>query len=495
MEPSSSYDSALPSQWDTLQTPQRTVLPSQGHDDVEVSARMAALALDRAQEASDMGISPTSTSSNSTWASPCQSRGKREDTTGENQLEGCWSAPAKLWEEEEARVMPPERRFAGDANVGVVFDRRLERHELEGGHLECPGRVREPLERLRNTGVLARCWEVASREATREELRVGHSQVHLDYVDHGFRRQQENGEEERPVNDLYFSEATAPCARISAGCCLQAAECVARGQIQRAFALIRPPGHHAESCHAMGFCFYNNMALAALNLLKSPGVSRIMLVDWDVHHGNGTQSMLYDDPRVFYVSVHRGGSFYPRTGKVSEVGRGPGTGYNANIPFPKAGFGDLDYLAVFSVIIEPLCAAYAPDIVLVSAGFDAAEHDPLGGMKVSPECYGHMTNRLLRYAQGRVVMALEGGYNLESISSSVLSCIRVMLGEQPGSIDSNKMLRQETEDVLFRVGRQLAKLWPCMARGLVQERWEDFLDSLDSDEEDRELEGKYEGWL
>eukprot|EP00803_Ostreobium_quekettii_P002172 evm.model.scf_2265.1 EVM.evm.TU.scf_2265.1 scf_2265:1430-2326(+) len=256
-----------------------------------------------------------------------------------------------------------------------------------------------------------RCWCVTARMATDTELEGMHRESHIRVVE---------GELPHPenvnTNDFYTNEHTPSAARLSAGCCIAATKAAVNGMLDRAFALIRPPGHHAEPCEAMGFCFFNNVSLATVCALQDPDVNRILIVDWDVHHGNGTQNMFYDEPRVMYVSLHRKDKgFYPGTGAIKEVGKGKGKGYTVNIGWTGPEFGDADYLAAFSVVVEPLCEAFDPDLIIVSSGFDAAEGDPLGEMRVTPECYAHLTHRLMAFASGQVVMALEGGYNVDQV--------------------------------------------------------------------------------
>jgi acetoin utilization deacetylase AcuC-like enzyme len=210
-----------------------------------------------------------------------------------------------------------------------------------------------------------------------------------------------------------------------------------RRRSNNSVALVRPPGHHAETNVCMGFCYYNNAALAAYAALNRKNsqtglnpISRVLIVDWDVHHGNGTQQIFEDDPRVLYISLHRY-PFYPNTGRYSEVGKGAGEGFTVNIGWSEGGVGDVEYLAAFRQIIMPVAASFNPQLVLISAGFDAAAGDPLGGCSLTPIGYAHMTHQLMQLANGKVMLILEGGYNLRSVASSAEACIRVMLGESP----------------------------------------------------------------
>ena len=183
----------------------------------------------------------------------------------------------------------------------------------------------------------------------------------------------------------------------------------------------------------MGFCLYNNVAVAARAVQAARLCERVLIVDWDVHHGNGTQHSFWDDPSVLYFSTHQF-PFYPGTGAAEEAGGGTGRGFNVNVPWP-AGMGDAEYLAAFDRLLLPIARSFSPELVLVSAGFDAAAGDLLGGMRVSPEGYAALTERLLSLADGRVVLALEGGYNLDAIARSAAACLRVLLGEEPARAD------------------------------------------------------------
>ncbi len=233
--------------------------------------------------------------------------------------------------------------------------------------------------------------------------------------------------------DTYATTDSAAAARLAAGGLLGLTARVLSGDLTNGLALLRPPGHHAEAGRAMGFCLYNNVAIAA-RIAQRMGARRILIVDWDLHHGNGTQNSFYKDPDVLYFSTHQY-PFYPGTGAIEDVGEGEGRGRTVNVAWP-AGRDDADYLAAFDRVLLPIAAAFKPGLVLVSCGFDAAEGDPLGSMRLSPEGYARMTVRLAALASGKLVLALEGGYNLEAISRSAAACARVLLGEPAPSQES-----------------------------------------------------------
>ncbi|KAK7495506.1 hypothetical protein BaRGS_00013204 [Batillaria attramentaria] len=319
-----------------------------------------------------------------------------------------------------------------------VFDADMRKHKnmSDSSHPERPKRISAIFEQHREWGLLKRCLILESRRATEEEILEVHRQHYVNDMKDTVTMDEEELEQ-RPrnmrYNSIYMCKDTYECARLSAGCVLQAVDAVLTGQAQSGVAVVRPPGHHAECHAAMGFCFFNNVAVAAAYAQKKFDVKRILIVDWDVHHGNATQHMFYADPSVLYISLHRydNGYFFPGSQEADAqfVGQGDGKGFNVNIPWSREKMGNAEYMAAFQRIVMPIAYEYAPELVLVSAGFDAALGDFLGGYKVTPECYGHMTHMLSGLANGKVVLALEGGYNLNSISLSMATCTSVLLGD------------------------------------------------------------------
>ncbi|XP_030763237.1 histone deacetylase 4 isoform X2 [Sitophilus oryzae] len=265
---------------------------------------------------------------------------------------------------------------------------------------------------------------------------------------------------------------TAPAARMAVGCTVDLAVRTWTGDIRNGFAIVRPPGHHAEPQQAMGFCFFNSVAIAARVLQKDHRVPKILIFDWDVHHGNGTQDIFYDDPRVLVISMHRhdDGNFFPGTGAPTECGTGAGLGYNVNIAWSgglNPPLGDAEYMAAFRSIVMPIAREFDPDIVLVSAGFDATEGHlpPLGGYRVSPACFGHMIAQLMHLARGRIVLALEGGYDLPSICDSAEECVRVLLGDNPSPISPLELARAPCANAAIALQKVFATQsahWPCL---------------------------------
>ncbi|KAI7824848.1 hypothetical protein BC939DRAFT_483929 [Gamsiella multidivaricata] len=257
-------------------------------------------------------------------------------------------------------------------------------------------------------------------------------------------------------NSIYLNNLSAFCARLSCGSLIELCKAVALGQVLNGVAIIRPPGHHAEPDEAGGFCLYNNVAIAARYLQKAHGLQKIFILDWDVHHGNGTQTAFYDDPNVVYCSIHRfdHGAFYPGdpvAAAHTAIGEGAGRGRTINIPWNSSGMGDSEYIYAFDKVIMPILYEFAPDFVLVSAGFDAAKGDHIGQMLVTPAAYGHMTHMLKSLAGGKIILALEGGYNLDSIAVSGLACAKALLNdpiEPLGSIVPNALCVQTIHEVI-----------------------------------------------
>jgi acetoin utilization deacetylase AcuC-like enzyme len=232
--------------------------------------------------------------------------------------------------------------------------------------------------------------------------------------------------------DTYVGPHSYAAALRAAGGLLQAVQAVLQGEANNAFALVRPPGHHAVASRAMGFCLFNNVAIATRYALREFGLERVLIVDFDLHHGNGTQDAFYEEPTVLYFSTHQY-PYYPGTGHYQETGRGAGQGYTVNVPLP-AGVGDTGYERVFAEILVPVARRYKPQLILASAGYDAHWADPLGGMLLSVSGYVSMARTLVALAeelcQGRLVLTLEGGYSLEALAASIAATFAVLLEDE-----------------------------------------------------------------
>ena len=264
---------------------------------------------------------------------------------------------------------------------------------------------------------------VAPPEATHEQLARVHSEEYL-------RRIRETAGQALALDpDTYTSPETSEVARLAAGAAVDAVERVLGGHQRSAFALVRPPGHHAEHARAMGFCFYNNIAVAAAHA-RAHGLRKVAIVDYDVHHGNGTQHAFETDPHVLYLSAHQY-PFYPGTGAVHEIGAGDGRGFTVNCPL-EAGAVSEDYRIVFQEVMLPVLRQFEPALILVSAGFDAHERDPIANMRLTPEVFAAMTMELRHVAaehcEGRMVLVTEGGYDLRALGASIDSVVKVLAG-------------------------------------------------------------------
>lgn len=239
-------------------------------------------------------------------------------------------------------------------------------------------------------------------------------------------------ETQRRFDSVTLCSDSYYCALLSAGGLISLSEEIAKGNLDSGLAIIRPPGHHACHRKAMGFCLLNNVAIAVRDMIAKDYVKKVLIVDWDVHHGNGIQEIFYDDPNVLYFSVHRhdNGTFYPssKEGGMENVGGSFAHGYNINVPWPSSGYGDGDYMYAFRRLLLPIAQEFKPDMVFIASGFDAAICDPIGQCNVSPECYACMTNMVQSIANGKLVLALEGGYNLDAIANSALGCVKALLG-------------------------------------------------------------------
>eukprot|EP01134_Creolimax_fragrantissima_P001953 CFRG1953T1 len=343
------------------------------------------------------------------------------------------------------------KRDALPESTGIVYDTDTLAHACtcahpDEAHPERPDRIASILKQFDEEKLFERVVPVRGREATLNELSAVHVQDHINNyggVKVGGHGKNPPNVEKMPcggsgiATDTVFNlEDTSQAARLSAGCLLELTRATIAGKLRNGFAVIRPPGHHAEIDAAGGFCFFNNVGVAIRAARKEFKVGRVMVVDWDVHHGNGTQDVFKDDPDVLYLSLHRydHGDFYPGTGAVEEVGEGDGEGLSVNIAWNNCDEnppGNTEYMAAFLYIVIPIAREFAPDVIIVSAGFDAADGDLIGGCKVAPTGFAHMTQLLMDVMDGRVLLSLEGGYRLTALSDSATGCMKVLMGEKP----------------------------------------------------------------
>jgi acetoin utilization deacetylase AcuC-like enzyme len=303
--------------------------------------------------------------------------------------------------------------------TGLVTSPEYLKHIPPYRHPENPERLKTILNLLKEKKIFEKVLNIEPEEAKIEDIQTTHLPFYIEEVK---KISLSGGGNLDP--DTYLCSETYKIALLASGGVLQATEFVIENKVKNAVALIRPPGHHAEKDRGMGFCIFNNIAIAA-NFAKKKGLNKILIVDWDLHHGNGTQNIFYGDEKVLYFSTHQY-PYYPGTGSIQEIGTGKGRGYTINIPLP-GGCGDSDYEYIFNEILIPVSEKFKPEIIFISAGFDAHYLDPLGGMNLSSRGYGNLTEIVKsiaeNFCEGKIVVALEGGYNLDALANSVLFLI------------------------------------------------------------------------
>jgi histone deacetylase 6 len=390
--------------------------------------------------------------------------------------------------------------------TGCCYDDRMKLHanadfSSNPHHPEDPRRIEEIMKEFKDGGLIYTgsradlaevlktsptqwMWRIAARKAREDEICLVHTKPHFEWVKalgemtsaelRNLTNEFDNGRK-----SLYVGSLTYEAALISAGGAIETCKSVVAGNVKNAIAVIRPPGHHAEHNESMGFCIFNNVPIAAKVCMEDypDTCKKVMILDWDVHHGNGIQNMFYNDPNILYISLHvyQNGSFYPGQpdddgipdGGLENCGVGAGEGYNINIGWHDQGMGDGEYMAAFQKIVMPIAQEFNPDLVIISAGFDAAAGDELGGCWVSPACYSHMTHMLMSLAGGKVAVCLEGGYNLRAISRSALAVAKTLMGEPPERMIELPPINREAEQVLDNVKRIQSAYWNCMKPGVV----------------------------
>jgi acetoin utilization deacetylase AcuC-like enzyme len=328
--------------------------------------------------------------------------------------------------------------------TALIYDPIFLEHITPPKHPERPQRLEMAIKVLEALGWLQRdgLVNIPPREATEDELAAVHDRAYIRQVkevaEEVAREEQQGGRKTRFfATDTYISAQSYAVAIKAAGAPLTAIDAIMSGEVDNAYCLVRPPGHHALPDEAMGFCLFNNVAIAAQYALDRHGLERVMIIDYDVHHGNGIQDIFYTDPRVLYFSVHQA-PFYPGTGHSDELGEGAGLGTTINVPLP-ATVGYEVYEPVFRQVMAHAADRFDPHLILVSAGFDAHWNDPLGQMNLSTAGFAQLTKLIIDLAQtlcnGRLVIVQEGGYNLDVMGACVATCINLLLGDD-AAVDS-----------------------------------------------------------
>ena len=347
-------------------------------------------------------------------------------------------------------------------STGIVRDERYIEHITDDYHPENPNRLRSIYGMLQQ-GDMEGCFtEIPPRFATREELEMVHLPSYIDMI------ASTSGQPARRLDpDTVTSPKSYEAACLAVGGVLEAIEAVLQGKLDNAFALVRPPGHHAERNRAMGFCIFNNIAVGAKYAIQTHGLERILIIDWDVHHGNGTQNTFYEDPQVLYFSTHRYGFFYPGTGAPAEMGTGKGEGFTVNVPM-SPGCGDAEYGNIFLHVLKPIALSYKPQIILISAGFDTYSRDPRGVMRMTEMGYARLANITMDIAQttcgGKIIIALEGGYDLDGLATSVKAVLRELKGD---SIIDSAQCQENERNGYKKTHDELEKL-----KGYHKRYWE-----------------------
>lgn len=310
--------------------------------------------------------------------------------------------------------------------TGLVADPIVKDHDTGPTHPESPARFDAVWRGLEKAGLLQQLVSVPSRRATEEQILLCHTREYLELV----KAEVSAGRYMLSTGDTVICPRSFEVALWAVGGVLNAVDSVFEGQCANAFCLIRPPGHHATPNRGMGFCIFNNVAIAARYAQQRYGISRVLIIDWDVHHGNGTQDIFYEDGSVFYFSTHQW-PWYPGTGLENEIGVGPGKGTTLNCPLP-AGSGRKEIFSAFEQKLVPAMETFRPEFILISAGFDSRLGDPLGRFTLLDEDFADLTrlvgNLAERYANGRLVSVLEGGYNLEGLASAVRVHVATLAG-------------------------------------------------------------------
>lgn len=344
--------------------------------------------------------------------------------------------------------------------TGVIRDPIYIEHDTGTYHPESPQRLKT-LYRMLDDGELPSLRHIPPRRASLEEIAYVHTESYVRHV-----ASLENRARASLDPDTHLSPKSFQAALFAAGGVLTGIDQVMEGKLDNCFALVRPPGHHAEADHGKGFCIFNNIAVGAEHAMRRYGLDRVLIVDWDLHHGNGTQHSFYEDDRVLYFSTHQY-PYYPGTGDIDETGRGKGEGFTVNVPMD-IGYGDPEFYAVFKKVLEPLSRSFSPQLVLVSAGFDAYLVDPLGGMELTPTGYAALTRVVVDIAAdcagGRLLLALEGGYNLEGLRECVKLVLKQLMGDEPATAPAGTYAEQNSgraESTVRRVLEVQRRYWSC----------------------------------
>jgi len=338
--------------------------------------------------------------------------------------------------------------------IGIVYSEIFLKHRPGEWHPERPERLIRIGKRLAKEDLISLVSYLSPRKAEKEEILWNHTEAHYQRI---------AGTAGKPSvqldPDTATSEESFEAALHAVGAQFVALDELFKENYPAVFCMVRPPGHHAEADQAMGFCLFNNVALAAHYALKRLKLSRVLIVDWDLHHGNGTQHSFYRSSEVLYFSTHQF-PYYPGTGRMEEVGVAEGEGFTINLPLP-AGFGDAEYQALFEEILKPIALQFKPEIIMVSAGFDPYREDPLGGMKLSAEGFGLLTRIIKEIAEevcpGKILLTLEGGYSLVGLAEGIAEVIKVLAGEKSPRLSASPS--PKAQEIIREARRVFSRYW------------------------------------
>lgn len=340
-------------------------------------------------------------------------------------------------------------------DVGILVDNRFLDHKIDVPVKECPERLRNLYLLLKQKAFHEQLKVFAATPLDEDEIAAVHSRVYLDQV-------REHAVKENPFSydkDTYLTADTPYVAQLVAGGCRRLADAIMDQEVSRGFALVRPPGHHAEIGRGMGFCVYNNIALTAKYLLQRHGLRRILILDYDIHHGNGTQDIFYQTNQVLTLSIHER-DLFPFTGRAEETGDDEGAGYTINLPIPSH-FSDKEYSYLFGNLVQDVIEQYLPQIILVSAGFDGHRDDTISKTEISTEGFAFFAKALRafadRYCEGRLMFILEGGYNVDALAESVLATLDVLIeptNSAPGFIYAPRAQKVLESELPFDLKRR-----------------------------------------
>lgn len=341
------------------------------------------------------------------------------------------------------------------AKVGIVLDKLYVDHDNGAGHPETFERILAIVDMLNYTKMMDEVVRITPRDATKEEITLVHTPEHYDTI-----------AATKGKHKVFLDADTSTCsvsfdaALRAAGGTISAIDSVLSGEVDRAFPIVRPPGHHAEADRPMGFCLFNNAAVGAAYLTEIKGLDRVLIIDWDVHHGNGTHHIFEDSSKVLYFSSHQF-PFYPGTGASEEVGTGEGKGYTVNVPMQPE-MGDNEFIKIFDEILNPIINQYKPGFIIVSAGFDIFFDDPLGGMKVTPEGFAKLTRQLTDQADkvcnGNIIFLLEGGYNLDGLWICTKEMLEELLDKKRSEYDIGD-IKTKADDLINSTKKIYSDYW------------------------------------